>query len=1130
MAGNSARALGLLLLVAVLHVLRVPTFAELFTVHVKLAMSKFPASERTVASEAPADDQSSESQAEIQKIYALADAGKHDEALQLARQLLDRSKRNAGANHPDVAEATYCLGQVLLSKGDLAGAREQLEDALVLRERHYGKNHLAVAQAEEALGDLSFQQGDFSAAKPHYERTVAVLAATALKDGPRMGRLQARLSKIRSGGLEAAPKPAGKPAVPITTAKPPPEPVAIAGPPGSAGELWAIVPTPEPAETALDGYQWRWTRDFLALSLSLLGQKACLDPWDSDALVGPKGVDPKLLQPPTAVGLRRFGAAAGAKHLLVPMVSGSETTGFRFQLKHCPDSTGGSEAVELAGASLDAKDPQAAAEAVVGACKQGLEKLGISFKPGAANKASLLGPPAPPAALLKEIQAQGKSIRARARDPLALACFSEPLSILGYYLAHGNLPMGPRLLIRGSAVAALALALTPRDPQAQMARALGHLLARHAEAAHRALAPALAAGDADARALEAACTGDWQALAADTRHRLLFIVALERSSKARLIANRIPPFYKEQVPMAYWTLGIARQLGVGGGRQVSSMFLAAGEEDSVPANSRKIDIRRTASWAVPMLQQRAAKLPPPPPDPSARGDLEPGLTPARARAVRCELLGLPAVEYAVVAATLWGVPEEAKAVLEAARDALPESQAVPNMMAALAAADRTGRLQSWKVQASSEDPADPWASTASFESGMRQARGRAARLAWDLGSPCFGLVRESLGVMAQSPALAQHSALSLEFELSVDPWDVGLWALRLANAAARLPWPELKAEIERARKALPKADVLATTEAAILMDRGAIASAARILNEAATSFPDPDSAIFTLLNLYMSGDRLGKARQAAEMMRLHKSDSLAQVAALCRIADRMLDLGKVEDARPLVDQARAMEQWKGDALLLTGRFLIHDGKVDEGLGWYEKYAQRYPSGSPEGWRPIKVLLEAGRKDLAGNLADKSPPEALADAGYLMELANAFNSYGDSTRGMDYRRRGRDAITRQLGAMGKGLANAVAAPTDLKISRDGRLLKEWLGRAENQNLGSVLEAIRANPFPEAVEAMLDGVKMERVGRQCAQDLAQRAGVDIDLPQLPLAEDLARAHQTLSAWWSKAAPRYLESRLE
>jgi tetratricopeptide (TPR) repeat protein len=105
-----------------------------------------------------------------------------------------RSERSDQAVVPDVADAHAAIGRGLLSRGELAAAREELESSLRAREN---------AAAHELLGTIALKRDEFAAAAASLERALA-LAGNARKPSGDRNRLLRLFGEAELGRGRAA--------------------------------------------------------------------------------------------------------------------------------------------------------------------------------------------------------------------------------------------------------------------------------------------------------------------------------------------------------------------------------------------------------------------------------------------------------------------------------------------------------------------------------------------------------------------------------------------------------------------------------------------------------------------------------------------------------------------------------------------------------------------------------------------------------------------------------------------------------------------------------------------------------------------------------------------------------------
>ncbi len=100
--------------------------------------------------------------------------GKHAQAEELIRQLLDSRRKKYGCDHLLVASGLNCLGVILQANGQLTEAETVALRALSLRERLLGREHLAFAESLHNLAIIYARQDRASMAVALSKRALAI--------------------------------------------------------------------------------------------------------------------------------------------------------------------------------------------------------------------------------------------------------------------------------------------------------------------------------------------------------------------------------------------------------------------------------------------------------------------------------------------------------------------------------------------------------------------------------------------------------------------------------------------------------------------------------------------------------------------------------------------------------------------------------------------------------------------------------------------------------------------------------------------------------------------------------------------------------------------------------------------
>lgn len=99
-------------------------------------------------------------------------AGRHDEALPLARRAVELAEKARGLEHPSLASQLFNLGAVLFEKKENGEAERVLRRALALAERGSPPNVRLLANLNNRLGILRTRANDHARAEGFYLRAV----------------------------------------------------------------------------------------------------------------------------------------------------------------------------------------------------------------------------------------------------------------------------------------------------------------------------------------------------------------------------------------------------------------------------------------------------------------------------------------------------------------------------------------------------------------------------------------------------------------------------------------------------------------------------------------------------------------------------------------------------------------------------------------------------------------------------------------------------------------------------------------------------------------------------------------------------------------------------------------------
>jgi tetratricopeptide (TPR) repeat protein len=113
-----------------------------------------------------------------ERIMKLANSGRYDEALLLAKRLLESSRKTLGPNHPDVAAALDNLGVLYQLGGDFVQAELHFKLSISVLEKARGPKHPELVTPLHNLAWLYYNNGDYVRPQPLFERQLAILEET----------------------------------------------------------------------------------------------------------------------------------------------------------------------------------------------------------------------------------------------------------------------------------------------------------------------------------------------------------------------------------------------------------------------------------------------------------------------------------------------------------------------------------------------------------------------------------------------------------------------------------------------------------------------------------------------------------------------------------------------------------------------------------------------------------------------------------------------------------------------------------------------------------------------------------------------------------------------------------------
>ncbi len=116
----------------------------------------------------------SEAESLNRQVVDLYQAGKYQEAILIARQLLEVLERTNGPEHPDTASSLNNLALLYKETGDYAKAEPLFRRALAISEKALGPQHPLTATSLNNLAELYRAMGDYAKAESLYSRALAI--------------------------------------------------------------------------------------------------------------------------------------------------------------------------------------------------------------------------------------------------------------------------------------------------------------------------------------------------------------------------------------------------------------------------------------------------------------------------------------------------------------------------------------------------------------------------------------------------------------------------------------------------------------------------------------------------------------------------------------------------------------------------------------------------------------------------------------------------------------------------------------------------------------------------------------------------------------------------------------------
>ena len=149
---------------------------------------------------APGLEAKAERAAEIdslsRQVVELYQAGKYEQAIPIARQLLEINEKIKGPEHPDTAGSLNNLAALYYAMGEYAKVEPLYRRALTIYEKALGAEHPSTASSLNNLAEHYRALGDFAKAKPLYERALAIREKALGGEHPNTARSLNNLARL----------------------------------------------------------------------------------------------------------------------------------------------------------------------------------------------------------------------------------------------------------------------------------------------------------------------------------------------------------------------------------------------------------------------------------------------------------------------------------------------------------------------------------------------------------------------------------------------------------------------------------------------------------------------------------------------------------------------------------------------------------------------------------------------------------------------------------------------------------------------------------------------------------------------------------------------------------------------
>jgi CHAT domain-containing protein/Tfp pilus assembly protein PilF len=119
-----------------------------------------------------------------EKVSELYQAGKFNQAVPIAQELLELCEKAVGPDHPGTAQALNDLALLYNTKGDYAKAEPLYQRALKIHEKALGRDHPDTAWTLNNLAWLYVSMGDYAKAELFYRRALKIKEKALGRDHP----------------------------------------------------------------------------------------------------------------------------------------------------------------------------------------------------------------------------------------------------------------------------------------------------------------------------------------------------------------------------------------------------------------------------------------------------------------------------------------------------------------------------------------------------------------------------------------------------------------------------------------------------------------------------------------------------------------------------------------------------------------------------------------------------------------------------------------------------------------------------------------------------------------------------------------------------------------------------------